>query len=149
MALQDIYPEFAQWAASEQSYAKAFAVGPPAWFDPTVGGLSTGGAGFSPRDIETLGDGFNRDVANLAYQQAYDPANPAGTGEAMSVKYQVDILAAAERAFRLRHCSVLRASAHATARATGHADPAGVFNDGAIRYAQNLRQSGLTGKNRS
>lgn len=61
-------------------------------------------------DIGSLHDpSFDRDDINANYQQCFqDGSNPGTTGDVIGLKLQIEYLAAAERAFRLRHASTAR-----------------------------------------
>lgn len=102
------------------------------------------------RDVPGLKAPFEREDINTGYEGVYsNRAAPGTVGEAMAAKVQVDYLASAERAFRLRHCSVLRAELHASSRRAGHGRPDGVLADGVLRYVTDLLRSGQAKKSHS
>ena len=71
--------------------------------------------------IEPLGDGFDREALNEAYEACVRDVDTAGTvGDLMAIKLQIGELASLEQAHRFRHCSLTRAMAHAAARRYGH-----------------------------
>jgi hypothetical protein len=73
--------------------------------------------------------GFERGQLNAAYLKLYRDATDIGAaGEFIAAKQQIDYIAAAERAFRYRHCSVPRALAHTSARRAGLADSPVISN---------------------
>jgi hypothetical protein len=72
-------------------------------------------------DVPSLHEpAWNRDGANRIYAQ--DVLNDAaGTqGDIISLKRQIDFMAAEERAWRVRHASFARCAAHAHGRLAGH-----------------------------
>lgn len=77
-------------------------------------------------DPEAMTDaGFNRDELNTNYTECLADVNNLGTtGDIVSLKQQIDYVAAAERAFRYRHCTPVRALAHSAARRYGLANSA-------------------------
>lgn len=63
---------------------------------------------------------FDRDEINSVYQECMqNVAAPGTTGDVIALKQQVDYLATAERAFRLRHASLCRCVVHGAARRHG------------------------------
>lgn len=78
--------------------------------------------------------GFDREPISSNYERVLKDAT--GTvGQAGALKLQLDILGAAERAFRLRHASALRCAYHGAARLRGHGNP-----QGPIAYMQQITQ---------
>lgn len=77
-----------------------------------------------------IGSAFNRDDANADYQTAVQTGTTDGgarTVDRMMAKVQVDYLAAAERAFRARHSTIVRSNLHAVARQQGQGSENGIF----------------------
>ena len=78
-------------------------------------------------DPSKLDAPFDRTEMNTNYAQVMqDPANPGTVGDVVALKQQIDYVAAAERAFRLRHCPMIRSIVHAHGRLSGHG-AGGVF----------------------
>lgn len=97
----------------------------------------------APSDVPRLGSSFDRTQIDEAYVATLsDASNPGTSADAMALKLQADRLAAEERAFRLRHCSPVRASVHAAARRSGHSSPAGVFGGCLQRYLEDIVREG-------
>jgi hypothetical protein len=64
-----------------------------------------------------------RDEINTQYEQVMKSRKSAGTiGDVISLKFQMDYMAAEERAFRVTHSSVCRSIAHAMGRRFGQGD---------------------------
>lgn len=76
--------------------------------------------------IEALNNGVNRDEATRGR-----------VAETKCAKFQIDNVAAMERAFRVRTLSYVRAGMHSAARRKGHGDSRGVFGD-LIRIADSM-----------
>lgn len=90
-------------------------------------------------DVDAISDAFDREDVGVLYSEAI--ADDGTVGEAGSTKLQSDYLAMAERAFRIRHMSPIRARAQASARRTAHGDAAGCI--ARVRaYAQTLLDAG-------
>lgn len=113
-------------AHSAAAAAAALSGAPAPWFiPPGVDDLS---------DPEAITPGFDRRDLSAAYETALTA--PDGTvGGAAGLKLQLDILGAAERAFRLRHASSIRALYHDAARAAGHG-----HSRGPVAYNQQIAQ---------
>ena len=63
---------------------------------------------------------FERSELNADYLKLMQSGDDIGkVGDFMATKHQIDYTAASERAFRFRHCSVVRALAHSSARRKG------------------------------
>lgn len=72
---------------------------------------------------------WNRDEANRIYSQGVLNAEAGTQGDIISLKRQIDFMAAEERAWRARHASFARCAAHAHGRLAGHGtQTAGVFS---------------------
>lgn len=64
--------------------------------------------------------GFDRTALNANYQECMQDPDDAGTvGDVISIKQQIDYNAMEERAFRLRHATVVRCYTHAAGRRFG------------------------------
>jgi hypothetical protein len=94
-------------------------------------------------DIQGIGKGFDREAANANFGKIISGTKAGGTtGDAISVKTQVDYVAVVERAFRARHCTPVRCLALAIGRRDGHGKPNGIFGGGVQKYAQDVLKSG-------
>ena len=88
---------------------------------------------------------FERTEINGNYNETLKSADDPGTnGDAMSLKFQVDLMAVRERAFRLRHATPVRCIILAHGRRQGHGHDQVVF-DAQRRHAENLLQAGSIG----
>lgn len=85
----------------------------------------------APADITP---GFDRKPISDNYEQVLN-AKDGTVGQTGALKLQLDILGAAERAFRLRHASALRCAYHGAARLRGHGS-----QQGPIAYMQQITQ---------
>lgn len=107
------------------------------WFTPGRGLWS--GDSF---DLPGMSAAFNRARLNadLAAGLAATPPDPqyATTARVLQLEY----VAAAERAFRSRRCSSIRARLHAAGRSAGQGHTQGVFKKGTQGYAQNILEQG-------
>ena len=66
---------------------------------------------------------FDREEINTNYKEVMqDPANPGTVGDVIGLKSQMDNVATEERAFRMRHSSVVRSFIHAGGRRFGQAN---------------------------
>lgn len=92
-----------------------------------------------PLDVPSLSvPAWERNDINQKYavDVCGDPKDPGTSGDAISLKWQADFMAAEERAFRTRHASLPRCMAAAHGRLSGHGNTeGGVFN--LIRKAAN------------
>lgn len=99
---------------------------PSDWFTPSnVTNVTNPGA---------ITPGFDREPISSNYERVLK-ADDGTVGQAGSLKLQLDVLGAAERAFRLRHASMLRCAYHGAARLRGHGD-----QQGPIAYMQQIAQ---------
>lgn len=71
-----------------------------------------------------------------------DATSPGTVSDLMSTSIQGDWLAQQSRAFRLRHMTPIRASAHVAARRAGHGHEGGLFNKGVVNYAKGITKLG-------
>jgi hypothetical protein len=72
-------------------------------------------------DVPSLHEpAWNRDEANEIYSQDVLNAEAGTQGDIISLKRQIDFMAAEERAWRARHASFARCAAHAHGRLAGH-----------------------------
>lgn len=78
-----------------------------------------GHKGGDPSDYVAIRKSFSRDGLDKSYQDIYSPGSPGPDGQARAVKLQAAYLQAMERAFRLRHCSLVRSEAFAAGRRRG------------------------------
>lgn len=131
MADARLHPVFVDFVAALRQYssdtARALLSGGDSdWFAPPgVTGVS------APADITP---GFDRKPVSDNYERVLN-AKDGTVGQAGALKLQLDILGAAERAFRLRHASALRCAYHGAARLQGHGSP-----QGPIAYMQQITQ---------
>ena len=93
------------------------------WDGPAPVGSWSG----NPLELDTLADAFDRDEVNDEYVTCLTSVPPGTTGDVSSLRMQVDYVAGAERAYRTRHCSSIRAAMHAAARRQGHGQDGGVY----------------------
>ena len=91
-----------------------------------------------PHDIAGMTGAFDRTDINTNYQECYEHQPPGSTADTIAVKTQLEYVAGAERAFRTRHCSPVRAALHAAARLQGHGHGQGVFLGGVARYIKDM-----------
>ena len=89
------------------------------------------------------GEGLSKPFLRKEYEDILKEALQAGgkpltNGELQAVLFQVNTLAAMERAFRERHKSLPRAMAHAAARQNGTASAAGIWEKHFKEYAARL-----------
>ncbi len=73
----------------------------------------------NPCDHISVRETFSRAKLDSQYQSVYSPGSPGTDGDAKVIKLQAAYLQAMERAFRLRHCSLVRAEAFASGRRKG------------------------------
>lgn len=80
-----------------------------------------------PLDVPSLSvPAWERNDINQKYSvEVCDSSSPGTSGDAISLKWQADFMAAEERAFRTRHASLPRCVAAAHGRLSGHGNPAG------------------------
>jgi hypothetical protein len=72
-------------------------------------------------DVPSLHEpAWNRNKANEIYSQDVLNAEAGTQGDIISLKRQIDFMAAEERAWRARHASFARCAAHAHGRLAGH-----------------------------
>jgi hypothetical protein len=84
------------------------------WFVPEM----FGGDLLNPKDL--VDAGFERKELNADYVKFMSSSENVGkTGEFIATKQQIDYISAAERAFRYRHSSPVRAIVHSSARRAG------------------------------
>lgn len=95
-------------------------------------------------DPVEIGKNFNRDGIAEDYNRAITDGK-GSTGDAMSSKVQSDLLAAKERAFRLRHSTPIRRALHAAARRLGQTTEAVGLHDRVRNYCQDLIVAGGKG----
>lgn len=96
-------------------------------------------------DIEGLSSGFSRDNANVNYEEVMQSGTSPGTvGDVMSLGTQIDHMAAAERAYRLRHATPIRAAVLSSSRRAGHGHSQGVLGSVKTLAENQLQQGGST-----
>lgn len=88
-------------------------------------------------DITKMHKPFARDELNEQYKDALHD-DTATTADCMGTKVQLDYMAMMERAFRLRHTTLIRSVMHAAGRIKAHGDDAGVHTGGVLQYVQDL-----------
>lgn len=114
-------------------YLSVAAAGQRAWAIPDPGdGPTWDYSLYSLTGPTGMNQAFRRNNSYVlpGLNEQYVVAHTAGNGtqaEATSAKYQIDELAAMERAFRLRHATHVRCQAHAAARRGAHGSPLGVI----------------------
>jgi hypothetical protein len=81
----------------------------------------------NPGDLDDVTQAFDRSCVDRAYQQALLGEPPGTSADCLALRFQADWLAQAERAYRDRHASPVRALAHAAARRRGHGHTAGHY----------------------
>lgn len=112
-----IFPAFSNMLAAFKSHAQSIVGGlrggqQRKWFDGKT----------QPFDISGMHkELFGRDDLNAKYAECMKSVEGAGTvADIIVIKRQIDYMAAAERAHRLRQASTARLLAHATARRVAH-----------------------------
>lgn len=139
MAIVQIIENTTNLAASLMQHAQAMrdatqTTGESRWFRPS----NWQGNVF---DINDLGTALSREELYTAFRNAVSSPDSSGTvGDLQAILVQGDNLAAAERAFRMRHASSVRTKLHASGRHRGHGDPNGVVNNGHGNYLKQLIQ---------
>lgn len=73
---------------------------------------------------------WNRDEANQIYcEEVITESNRGTAADIIAMKQQIDFMAVEERAFRMRHASIVRCATMAHSRLVGHGEPNyGVFS---------------------
>ena len=91
-------------------------------------------------DINKLSVGFVRDEANQMFIESIrDPANPGRSGDCIVSTVQVDFMAVAERAYRMRHSMQRpRAFLLALGRRQGQANERGPLTTCGLEYVRAL-----------
>lgn len=112
------------------------------------GSGSASGSGDDPLEaadvlkISKVNKAFNRDKLNEQYRDMHkEPTKSTTTGGAMVLKQQIDYIAAAERAYRLRHATTIRCLMHNSVRKEAHGHDVGVFQKTLSRIQDNLKAS--------
>lgn len=145
MSMGRLYERFLAQQEAARTYAEASS-------------LAAQGADVRQWYVPDLGTGWDGDPFNMAgVAAAFSRAEPTenyqafffyqfGTaGDCVAAKMQSDYLACQERAYRLRHLTPVRASAHACARHRGHANAGvGVFAR-LTSHIQDVLVAGSTG----
>lgn len=102
-----------------------------------------------PLDVPTLSvPAWERNDINQKYSVDVcgDPKAPGTSGDAISLKWQADFMAAEERAFRTRHASLPRCFAAAHGRLQGHGNAdGGIFVQLRKAVQSAIDAGGLTG----
>lgn len=87
---------------------------------------------------------WDRAGLNANYDEAVASGTSPGTiGDVVALKLQIDYMAMEERAFRLRHASIIRCQIHAHGRRKAHGMAAGLFGAINQRISNVLRAGGL------
>jgi hypothetical protein len=111
----------------------------PLWYRPALHGWSG-----NPLDLQTMKYAFDRSSLNALYSDGLmQPANGATVGDMMAAKVQIDYTAVLERAFRTRHATRIRCTAHATGRKKGHSNANGIFMGTLLSHVQTLSATSL------
>jgi hypothetical protein len=111
------------------------------WFVPRYQAVLAAAANLSPtaEDLELISSAdvlniskmhlhFDRDTLNEQYRDLHKEDNKSTTtGGAAVLKMQIDYTAAAERAYRLRHATLVRCTMHHSIRKEAHGHDVGVF----------------------
>lgn len=93
-------------------------------------------------NIPSLHLPFDRDLLNEQYRDLHkDGESSTTTGGAGVLKQQIDYTAAAERAYRLRHATVVRCIMHHSIRKEAHGHEVGVFQRTLTMLQDNLKAS--------
>ena len=72
------------------------------------------------QNVPELKTGFDRAAMNENYAECVtDPTSFGTVADVIAIKHQIMYVAAAERAYAVRHCSSVRAAAHGAARQRG------------------------------
>lgn len=87
---------------------------------------------------------WNREEINANYDEVVaSAADPGTVGDAIALKVQIDYMAMEERAFRLRHASIVRCQVHALGRRSAHGLNNGLFGSINQRVSNMVRAGGL------
>lgn len=109
-------------------------LGQRTWSKPPRNGWSG-----DPLDVQGMDSAYDRADLNARYGTALlDKAAAGTTGDCAAAKVQIDWLAAKERAYKTRHATRIRCTAHSAARKRGHGDGAGVFLGSVLGFVQTL-----------
>lgn len=99
--------------------------------------------GGDPLDVPGISGRFARAAIHENYAACLaDPGNPGTVADTQALTLQNDWVAAQERAFRVRHCTSVRAALHAAGRRAGHADDRGVIRAGVVKYIEDVIKKG-------
>ena len=103
-------------------------------------------AGADVLNIPALHLAFDRELLNEQYRDFHSKNDISTTsGGAAVLKQQIDYTAAAERAYRLRHATVVRCIMHHSIRREAHGHEVGVFQRTLMMVQDNLKASAPPG----
>ena len=129
----------AEAATSVYEASTTFSTATRKWMNPPT---DTGWSG-DPHDIATIEKAFDREDMNVNYTKGLaDASNPSGVGVQISLKFQIDYVAAMERAYRQRNICRVRSQLHSAARRKAQGESKGVFKSALVVYAGNLDKAG-------
>ena len=115
-------------------------------YSHSEGGSAQLMAGADVLNIPMLHLAFDRELLNEQYRDFHkDGATSTTTGGAAVLKQQIDYTAAAERAYRLRHATVVRCIMHHSIRREAHGHDVGVFQRTLMMVQDNLKASAPPG----
>lgn len=103
------------------------------WMVPTAAGWT-----FDPLDIPNMGIPFSRVAVNSQYAQEYAGGGYNKIHVVMALSIQLNYSAMMERAFRDRHKTVVRATAHLGGRKAAHGSSSGVHIASVKAHVQDL-----------
>ena len=83
---------------------------------------------------------WDREEINKNYEECFQGEEPGTVGDVMALRLQLDLLAAEERAFRLRHASTARMMAHGAIHTQALAG--GIVPDTVRQYVASLIEAG-------
>lgn len=96
-------------------------------------------ANWDPTDITDHGDIFDRQAVNDSYESMHDGTlSTATVADTMGCCMQIGYMAMMERAFRDRHKTVVRSTAHDCGRKRGHGSTLSVHTGSVLEVVTNM-----------
>lgn len=119
--------------------AQARGTGVSTWFSPGFGTDTSNLWSGQLSDTKGMGIPFNREELYEQFRSVVKDADDSGVvGDLIAILFQGDFVASAERAYRARHLSPVRARAHSVARRRGHGHVNGCLQQGMTGYLKHL-----------
>jgi hypothetical protein len=113
---------------------------PRRWMIPPLRGWDG-----DPFNISDIKKPFDRDAINSEAKDNLTASDGGTTGTGAGKTLQVNYFGMMERAYRIRHMTIVRAHAHAAGRKRAHGDQNGIHTGDTITYIQNILDSGAAG----